>query len=590
MPNKTYNSVQLNIDFAAQVGDGTGRLSDAMLYSNISKNSSDKPSGASSFTNPNNLAVTLAKIYTWANDIFTFDPSGTTKIKIQDGKAKNTTYTFETGTTAGHFKVTSSDDPSNPDYIFPYKNIHADNVKIVKGSAADVIKLQWKNKDSNSWADLSTVTLGLLATSSDTGQVAGKIKTEFLPSYVDDIVEGYFYYTLLTSQPSSFDPTKYFKLVDGKYVPGSAGDAWAANTWYTPNFYQEAAHTTKITGESGKIYIDLSTNHSYRCVPGTPEVWFDISNPLDAAAIYELLGITDANGNVSTNSHGLVPTAPNDTTKFLRGDGTWATAMTSDEKVKNTYATNKSYYPAGMTQTSTTTGGQNADTAFKYIGESGTTSAVGKAQLQLGNSTASGTNGNKQGSLVLYGSTAYAHTIQGAPTAARTLTLPDKTGTIALTSDLPTVNNGKLTIKGGTTSVTEFTANQSGDSTLSIVAGDNVTITPDATNNKITIAATDTVYTHPTYTARTGKPTGNVTVDFSTVTSFTLSQVKSDGTGHVTEMNDRTVSFSLPSDIPRVPASGDRHNYYLRDDGTWHDPISEYTTLILNCTYDTTVT
>lgn len=39
--------------------------------------------------------------------------------------------------------------------------------------------------------------------------------------------------------------------------------------------------------------------------------------------------------------------------------------------------------------------------------------------------------------------------------------------------------------------------------TLELVAGSNVTLTPDATNDKVTIAATDTVYTHPTYTAAT---------------------------------------------------------------------------------------
>jgi hypothetical protein len=165
------------------------------------------------------------------------------------------------------------------------------------------------------------------------------------------------------------------------------------------------------------------------------------------------------------------------------------------------------------------------------------------------------------------------------------LTLPDKSGTLATTGDLPTVNNGKLTLKGGTTSVTEFTANQSGDISFSIVAGTNISVTPDATNHKVTIANT---YTHPTYTARTGKPTENVTINFGTTSSFTLSQVKSDGTGHVTDMTDRTVTFALPPDIPRVPATGT--NKYLRDDGTWQDPMSEYDTLILNCTYDTSVT
>lgn len=53
----------------------------------------------------------------------------------------------------------------------------------------------------------------------------GKVPSTQLPSYVDDIVEGYYY--------------------NGK-------------------FYKEAAHTSEITGESGKIYVDVSTNLSYR--------------------------------------------------------------------------------------------------------------------------------------------------------------------------------------------------------------------------------------------------------------------------------------------------------------------------------------
>ena len=307
----------------------------------------------------------------------------------------------------------------------------------------------------------------------------------------------------------------------------------------------------------------------------------DNSNRLQANTM------TGADGT-NAGTAGIVPApAAGDQGKFLKGDGSWTSVVTVDEKVKNTYGTGNTYYPAGMTQSSTSTTTQVADLSFKFVGVTGETNVVGKAELTLGNSTASGTAGNKQGSLVIYGSTAYKHTISGAPTADRTLTLPNKTGTIALTSDLPTVNNNKLTLKGGTTSVTEFTANQSSDISFAILAGTNISVTPDATNHTVTIANT---YTHPTYTARTGKPTGNVTINFDTTSSFTLSQVKSDGTGHVSDMIDRTVSFSLPSDIPRVPAAGSRHNYYLRDDGTWTDPMAEYDTLILNCTYDTTVT
>lgn len=53
----------------------------------------------------------------------------------------------------------------------------------------------------------------------------GKVPANQLPSYVDDVIEGYFY--------------------------GS-------------KFYKETEHVTEITGETGKIYIDLHTNKTYR--------------------------------------------------------------------------------------------------------------------------------------------------------------------------------------------------------------------------------------------------------------------------------------------------------------------------------------
>lgn len=48
------------------------------------------------------------------------------------------------------------------------------------------------------------------------------------------------------------------------------------------------------------------------------------------------------------------------------------------------------------------------------------------------------------------------------------LTLPTKTGTLALTSDIPTVNNGTLTIQKNGTKVQTFTANQSSSVTANI--------------------------------------------------------------------------------------------------------------------------
>ncbi len=54
---------------------------------------------------------------------------------------------------------------------------------------------------------------------------SGKVPAAQLPSYVDDVVEGYF---------------------------------------YNSKFYKESAHTTEIAGETSKIYMDLTTNKIYR--------------------------------------------------------------------------------------------------------------------------------------------------------------------------------------------------------------------------------------------------------------------------------------------------------------------------------------
>lgn len=117
--------------------------------------------------------------------------------------------------------------------------------------------------------------------------------------------------------------------------------------------------------------------------------------------------------------------------------------------------------------------------------------------------------------------------------------------------------------------------------TLTLTAGSNITLTPDATNDKITIVATDTTYeeattedsglmssddktkldgideganayTHPSYTARTGVPTSNQTPAFGG--TFSVSQPVSDATGHITAVNSRTVT--IPSTTATTSSAG----------------------------------
>lgn len=66
----------------------------------------------------------------------------------------------------------------------------------------------------------------------------GKVPSEQLPSYVDDVIEG--------------------------FLVNSGTEAAPVYTLYEPNEAGTAASTTVITGEKGKIYVDLTTNKSYR--------------------------------------------------------------------------------------------------------------------------------------------------------------------------------------------------------------------------------------------------------------------------------------------------------------------------------------
>ena len=108
-----------------------------------------------------------------------------------------------------------------------------------------------------------------------------------------------------------------------------------------------------------------------------------------------------------------------------------------------------------------------------------------------------------------------------------------------------------LKIKSGTTEGTNlYTFNGSAAKTLDIKQGSNITLTAAA--GSLTIAATNTVYTHPSYTARTGVPTANAAPAFGG--TFTVNQVNCDNTGHVTAVTSRTIT--IPSTAASASAAG----------------------------------
>jgi uncharacterized protein YneR len=87
--------------------------------------------------------------------------------------------------------------------------------------------------------------------------------------------------------------------------------------------------------------------------------------------------------------------------------------------------------------------------------------------------------------------------LAGTLTADRTLTLPDKTGTLAVTSDISDTNTtySISAVDSGANAIIRLTAGGSGSGTddVTLVAGSNITLTPSGDN--ITIESTNTLNT-----------------------------------------------------------------------------------------------
>lgn len=95
------------------------------------------------------------------------------------------------------------------------------------GTAAVGSETKWAKGDHVHPTDTSRMAANLKGAANGVAELDanGKVPSSQLPSYVDDVIEGYY---------------------------------------YNSKFYKESSHTTEIAGETGKIYVDLSTEKTYR--------------------------------------------------------------------------------------------------------------------------------------------------------------------------------------------------------------------------------------------------------------------------------------------------------------------------------------
>lgn len=158
------------------------------------------------------------------------------------------------------------------------------------------------------------------------------------------------------------------------------------------------------------------------------------------------LMINNEGGLVTIGSGGLKVNGTATATTFegsLDGNAASATYSTYVRITDTNPTSGTWYYPSWTTNKND---GSNytlrANNGFRYYSLEGTEDDLGTAIIQIGNSTASGTAGNKKGYLRIYNeSTGYTNIVGTTSTSNRTITLPNASGTVALTSQIPDIGD-----------------------------------------------------------------------------------------------------------------------------------------------------
>lgn len=150
---------------------------------------------------PNNVGT-----YIWEN------------VSVQSGSGG--TASFPVGGTTGQALVKASNADNDVEWGDVAPNITVDSV--LSDSSENPVQNKIVKTAIDSKISTSSVGIANGVAELDSN---GKVPSSQLPSYVDDTIEGYL---------------------------------------YNSKWYSDSSHTTEVTGETGKIYVDLSTNKTYR--------------------------------------------------------------------------------------------------------------------------------------------------------------------------------------------------------------------------------------------------------------------------------------------------------------------------------------
>lgn len=191
-----------------------------------------------------------------------------------------------------------------------------------------------------------------------------------------------------------------------------------------------------IDVSNNKISLNIDTKPAILIVKSTVNGISGLALILDDGSTDgESLFIPDGTG-FYTGSQAIINQIPTKTSD-LTNDSGFITSYTDTQVTSTAVTAATTLYLTGSTST-TTTGTLNKHASAR-ISVSDSSTNNGYTRLILGNSTSNGAVGGKSGSIRLYSVTSYYSTIHSETIQSNCdITLPGSTGTLALTSDIPT--------------------------------------------------------------------------------------------------------------------------------------------------------